>query len=68
MVNALSKKCKATVKREGKVYFQEYEIGIAKTPLNQIGETEETGTQIQFYPDADIFVETKFDAKIIDES
>ena len=67
VVNALSKKCTATVKRDGKIYSQEYEIGIAKTPLNELGTTEETGTQIQFYPDADIFVETEFDIKTIDE-
>ena len=67
VVNALSKKCIATVKRDGKVFQQSYEIGIAKTALEEKGSTKETGTQIQFYPDDEIFVETVFDIKTIDE-
>ena len=67
VVNALSKKCIATVKRDGRVFQQSYETGIAKTTLEEIGSTKETGTQIQFYPDDEIFVETVFDIKTIDE-
>ena len=67
VVNALSKKCIATVKRDGRVFQQSYETGIAKTILEEIGSTKETGTQIQFYPDDEIFVETVFDIKTIDE-
>ncbi len=67
VVNALSKKCTATVKRDGKVFEQNYETGIATSPLKEKGTTSETGTQIQFYPDGDIFIETTFDIKTIDE-
>lgn len=61
-VNALSTKTLVTVKREGKIHFQEYEIGVPKGDIQVIGETKETGTKIQFYPDDSIFktVEFKF--------
>ncbi len=67
VVNALSKECTATVKRDGKRFQQKYEIGIATGPLTEMGTTTETGTQIVFYPDDTIFVETVFDIKTIDE-
>ena len=67
VVNALSKNCTATVKRDGKIFQQEYKIGIATGPLKETGKTAETGTQIMFYPDDQIFVETTFDIKTIDE-
>ena len=67
VVNALSKDCTATVKREGKIFEQSYKTGIAAGPLIEKGATSETGTQIIFYPDDSIFVETVFDIKTIDE-
>ena len=67
VVNALSKNCTATVKRDGKIFQQEYKIGIATGPLKETGKTTETGTQIMFYPDDQIFIETTFDIKTIDE-
>ena len=67
VVNALSKKCIATIKRDGKIFQQNYQTGIAQGPLKEIGTTQETGTQIQFYPDDSIFIETVFDIKTIDE-
>ena len=67
VVNALSKKCIATIKRDGKIFQQSYVTGIASSPLKEIGKTTETGTEIKFYPDAEIFIETNFDIKTIDE-
>ena len=67
VVNALSKKCIATIKRDGKIFQQNYQTGVAQGPLKEIGTTQETGTQIQFYPDDSIFIETAFDIKTIDE-
>jgi DNA gyrase subunit B len=58
VVNALSELLIAQVKRDGKVYQQEYRRGVPQYDLKEIGETEETGTQITFTPDAEIFTET----------
>ncbi len=54
-VNALSTKLIATVKREGKIFQQIYEKGIPVTNVEIIGDTNSTGTIIQFYPDPSIF-------------
>ena len=55
VVNALSEWVKAEVKRDGKIYFQEYHRGKAVEEIKIIGETKETGTTITFMPDAEIF-------------
>jgi len=57
-VNALSTKLVATVRREGKIFRQEYKIGKPISDVEVIGESEETGTEIVFYPDDSIFTET----------
>lgn len=57
-VNALSVKLIAEVKRDGKIYRQEYSRGKAITELQVVGETNETGTTITFMPDAQIFTQT----------
>lgn len=54
-VNALSTKMHTTVFREGKVFEQEYGIGIPKYPVREIGETEKRGTRQHFWPDTSIF-------------
>jgi len=59
-VNALSSKLIATVKREGKIFRQEYEIGKPLYDVKEIGESDDTGTEIVFYPDRSIFNETIF--------
>lgn len=58
VVNALSTKLIAEVKRDGKKYKQEYEIGVPKSDIQVVGESKETGTTITFYPDPTIFKET----------
>jgi DNA gyrase subunit B len=58
VVNALSELLVVQVKREGKIYEQEYRRGAPQYDLKVIGETEDTGTQITFTPDAEIFTET----------
>lgn len=62
-VNALSQKVRAEVKREGKIWRQEYERGRPTTAVDAIGEANETGTIITFWPDAEIFetLEFKYD-------
>ncbi len=50
-VNALSRHLQVTVYQDGKIYRQEYERGKVLYDLKIIGETAETGTEIQFWPD-----------------
>ncbi len=50
-VNALSRHLKVTVHQAGKVYQQEYERGRILYDLKVVGETDRTGTTIQFWPD-----------------
>ncbi len=54
-VNALSIKLKATVHKEGKIWEQEYSQGKKKYDVKQIGETDWTGTVVEFFPDPEIF-------------
>ena len=61
VVNGLSTKLVATVKREGKIFRQSYKIGIPDGPVEVIGETDETGTEITFYPDPTIFETVTFE-------
>lgn len=61
VVNALSTHMIVQVKREGKLYKQEYEKGITTTPLEVIGDARGTGSETTFWPDAEIFDETVFD-------
>ncbi|MGD0836410.1 MAG: DNA topoisomerase (ATP-hydrolyzing) subunit B [Polyangia bacterium] len=55
VVNALSEWLKLEIKREGKVYYQEYRRGDPVTKLEEIGVTERTGTKVTFKPDGTIF-------------
>ena len=57
VVNALSEKIVVTVRRDGKIFKQEYSKGNPVTELEVVGETKkkDTGTSITFYPDMSIF-------------
>ena len=59
-VNALSTHLMATVRRDGKVFQQEYNIGKPLYPVKEVGESTETGTEVTFQPDASIFDYTEF--------
>jgi len=63
VVAALSKKMRVEVKREGKIWMQEYKIGVPQDKVDVIGKYDgkETGTTITFYPDDTIFSTTNFD-------
>lgn len=54
-VNALSTHLKATVHRQGKIYEQEYSIGVPQYPVREVGTTDKRGTIIHFKPDLSIF-------------
>ncbi|MEK6875108.1 MAG: DNA topoisomerase (ATP-hydrolyzing) subunit B [Nanoarchaeota archaeon] len=67
-VNALSKKLIIEIKRDGKIYRQEYSRGDPKTKLEVVGKSEkdETGTTITFFPDEQIFSTLDFDYRILE--
>ena len=65
-VNALSKKLHVLVYREGKIFEQEYEIGIPSYPVRAIGESDQTGTTTHFWPDDTIFTATVFKKDILE--
>ncbi len=75
VVNALSNKTWVEVRRDNKIYRQEYERGIAKTPVEVVktskletdyyGVPAATGTTVTFYPDDSIFQVVEFEFDII---
>jgi DNA gyrase subunit B len=65
VVNALSSNMKAEVFREGKHFVQEYEKGIPKYPVKEIGKSTKHGTKITFTPDDSIFKSRIFNIKIL---
>jgi len=60
VVNALSERLYLRVCRGGHVYEQEYQLGVPKYPLREIGDTGETGTEVHFLPSAKIFTNLDF--------
>jgi len=54
VVNGLSEWCQVDVKRDGHLYRQRYERGIAVTPLLDLGPAEGTGTTTSFIPDLEV--------------
>ena len=62
VVNALSEWLKVEVRRDGKVYFQEYKRGVPVAKVRAIGKTkkDDTGTIVTFMPDREIFNTTEF--------
>ncbi|MCU0448156.1 MAG: DNA topoisomerase (ATP-hydrolyzing) subunit B [Microscillaceae bacterium] len=57
-VNALSTKLVATVHREGKIFRQEYAIGVPQGEVEEIGVSDKTGTIVHFLPDPTIFTQS----------
>ena len=65
VTNALSKYCQIKVFKDSKIYFQSYKTGIPDDIVKEIGNTSETGTEVTFLPDDEIFPSTKFNFKMI---
>jgi DNA gyrase subunit B len=65
-VNALSTKLIVTVQREGKIFEQEYHIGIPKYAVREIGVSGLTGTKVHFWPDLTIFQESVYKREILE--
>jgi len=69
VVNALSEWLTAEVRRDNKIYFQEYHRGAPVEKVKQIGtyKGDQTGTTITFKPDGEIFKTTKFNFETVAE-
>jgi len=65
-VNALSSTLHVTVYRDGKIFEQEYNCGIPKYPVREIGTSELTGTTVRFWPDYTIFQESVYSKDILE--
>ena len=76
-VNALSKKLKLTIRREGKQYHMEFvrgvpqnreievQDGIEISPIKTVGDTEKRGTEVHFWADEEIFNHIEFHYEIL---
>ena len=67
VVNALSSKLVAEVKRDGFRFTQEFQIGRATGKLKKHEATKETGTSIRFWPDEDIFETVDFNRNTLEK-
>jgi DNA topoisomerase IV B subunit len=67
VVNALSEKLVARVKREGAEWEQSFSRGKPTTPLKKIGAARGSGTSVFFRPDPKIFPDTRFDPRAVAE-
>ena len=67
VVNALSKKLVAEVKRDGFRYTQEFKIGKPTSNIIKHEETDKTGTTIKFWPDGDIFETLEFNRNTLEK-
>ncbi len=65
VVNALSNKLTVTVKQNGKIYTENFKRGIPVDTLTVVGETDETGTRVDFWPDDTIFETVVFNYDIM---
>ena len=65
-VNALSSKLIVNVHREGKIFEQEYKIGVPQYAVREAGVSDKTGTFVQFWPDLTIFQESVYHRDILE--
>jgi len=67
VVNALSERLVAEVRRDGKVHRQEFVRGVPQGDMEIVGKTKETGTTITFMPDAEIMEEIEWSAETLSQ-
>ena len=65
VVNSLSAELRVDVRREGKLYRQEFIRGVKQGPVTEVGEAEGNGTTVHYLPDTEIFGDTEPDFKIL---
>ena len=61
VVNALSTKLVASVKRDGGIWEMEFSRGKTTKKIEKVGRSQATGTTITFWPDPEVFTTTEFD-------
>lgn len=66
VVNALSTRMEVEIKRNGRIYKQEYAKGRTVTPLKEVGNARKTGSKSTFWPDPEIFDETEYDYETLE--
>jgi len=64
-VNFLSEKLQVWVHLGAKVHYMEFERGVPKDSVKVVGKTDHTGTVVRFWPDPQIFPDTKFEREVI---
>jgi DNA gyrase subunit B len=64
-VNAVSEWLKMEIRRDGKLWFQEYARGVPKAPIEAIGQSPKSGTKVTFKPDTEIFSMTDFSFEVL---
>ena len=67
VVNALSEWLEAEIHREGQIWRQDYDRGVARGPVRAVGPAKKTGTKITFMPDGEIFPILTFDHDILEK-
>jgi len=60
VVNALSTDLAVVVQRDGFFWYQEYKLGVPQQPVRKGEATDKSGTQVTFWPSAEIFETTDF--------
>jgi len=60
VVNALSSALRLTVYRDGRIYRQNYDHSVPVAPIEAIGDTSKSGTEIHFEPDPGVFTNIEF--------
>ncbi|GAB6136822.1 DNA topoisomerase (ATP-hydrolyzing) subunit B [Halanaerobaculum tunisiense] len=65
VVNALSEWLEVKIYRGGHIYHQRYEQGYPVTEFEQQGSTNQTGTEITFRPDPEIFDTLQFEFEVL---
>ncbi len=64
-VNFLSERLQVWVHLNGRIHHQEFARGVPKGGVKVVGKTDRTGTIVRFWPDPQIFPDTKFDREVI---
>lgn len=67
VVNALSENLELEIKRDGKVYQQQYKRGAPQMVLKEVGTSKERGTRITFRPDSKIFETLEFSFDLLSQ-
>ncbi|MDH5591718.1 MAG: DNA topoisomerase (ATP-hydrolyzing) subunit B, partial [Gammaproteobacteria bacterium] len=65
VVNALSKKLTLEIRRNNKIYTQSYTDSVPDAPIQEGGESDTTGTKIQFWPSEETFSDITFEYSIL---